>query len=99
ITGGRTNRENRVQPREVRGRYVDARRRDVLLQIAHVLGAGNRNDVFTAREHPRERKLSWRHSLLTCQLLHFAHQLQVSLEVLALEARVSTSEVVRCQVL
>ncbi len=56
------------------------------------------DDVVALGEHPGERELAGGDALLGGDLLDPLDQLQVALEVLALEARVDAAEVVLGQV-
>ena len=62
-------------------------RADVLLQIAAPLGARDRHDVLALRQHPGERQLPGVQPLRRRDRLDPRHEVEVLLEVLALEAR------------
>src|SRR5712671_2779863 len=57
-------------------------------------GAGNRHDVVSLREHPRQRELRRGTLVLLRDFLDPRDQLEVLLEVLALKARVLSPEIV-----
>src|SRR4051794_4864625 len=98
-TGDRLRRHDRVQPLLVVGADLDARQRDVLLEIAAPLRARDRYDVLTAAQHPREGELAGCAALLGGEVAHRLDETQVRLEVLALEPRVVLAEVIRTEVL
>ena len=75
-------------------RERDVERRDVLLEVLHPLRARDRDDVVALRQHPRERELRRGAAFLPRDLLHERHEVEVLLEVLALEARVVAAVVV-----
>ena len=60
---------------------------DVFLEILPLLRPGDRHDVLALRQHPRERELGRRALLPPRDLLDVRHQVEVLLEVVALEAR------------
>src|SRR5712675_508473 len=57
-------------------------------------GAGNRHDVVSLREHPRQRELRRGTLVLLRDFLDPRDQLEVLLEVLALKTRVLSPEIV-----
>ena len=59
-----------------------------------MLGSGNRDDILALREHPGERELRGRAALLLRHRLDLPDQLEVLLEILALEARMVLAEIV-----
>src|SRR5262249_49837580 len=65
----------------------DVERAEVLLQVRAPLRARDRDDVVALREDPRERELRGPAALLRGELLHAADEVEVLLEVVALEAR------------
>src|SRR5260370_39553539 len=64
-----------------------------------MLGTRNGHDVRPFREQPGKRELTRRAVLLARQLLHPAHQIEILLEVLALEARMILAPVAVLDVL
>src|SRR5262245_27367389 len=78
---------------EVLGRQLDIERADVLLETLDAPSAGDRDDVVALREHPGERELRRGHALRRGKLLDLAHQVEVALEALALEAGRRAAEV------
>src|SRR5450759_3233518 len=62
-------------------------------------GAGYRDNVVSLREHPGERQLSRAHALLVRNLRNAVDQLQVTLDVSFLEARVASTEVALFEIL
>jgi hypothetical protein len=60
---------------------------DVLFEVLAAFGARDGNDVVALGKEPRQRELAARHVLLGGDLVHALHQLEVLIEVLALEAR------------
>jgi hypothetical protein len=80
--------------RELVGAQLDVRRGDVLLQTRAALGPGDRDDVVALGQHPCKRELRRRHALGGGELLDRGDEVEVALEVLALEARVPAAEVV-----
>src|SRR4028118_721375 len=80
----------------LRGGFVDApqvlvrqlylRRSGILLQVLAPFGTGDRHDVLSLVQQPRERELARRNALLVRYLPDLGYQLQVLLEVLAPEA-------------
>src|SRR5689334_18416910 len=91
-------RDDLVDAREVLPREPHVESADILLQVLATLGAGDRHDVVALRQHPGERELRGRAALLPCHGLDLAHEVEVLLEVLALEARRGTAEIVRLQI-
>src|SRR6185436_9808526 len=75
-----------VDAREIVGSQRHVQRAHVLLQVTPTLGAGNRNDIVSTREHPRERQLARRTVIVCRQLPYLLYERQVALEVVALEA-------------
>src|SRR5512140_1597827 len=86
VAGGGALRCDLVDALEICARERHADGAYVLLEILAALGAGNGNHVVALREHPRKRELRGRASLLGGEPLDVAHQLEILLEVLALEA-------------
>src|SRR5271168_275880 len=74
-------------PCKVALRQLDPGRRDVLFQIGAALGARYRDHVFPLREHPRERELARRDLFLVRDLLDPIDDLEILLDIFALEAR------------
>src|SRR3954471_5303010 len=98
VSGGGARRCDLVDPAQVVGVQLYVDRTEVLLEVANPLRAGDRDDVIAAREQPCQRKLSRRAALLTRDLAHLVDEVEVLLEVLALEARVVAAEVTLLQV-
>src|SRR2546427_10420066 len=71
----------------------------VLLEVAPPLGAGDRYDILALRQQPGEGELRRSAALLPRDRFHPRHQVEVSLEVLPLKARVVAAPVVRGEVL
>src|SRR3954463_8445791 len=61
--------------------------RHVLLEVGAALGARDRDDVVALVQDPRERELARGHALAGGELLEPGDEVEVLLEVLALEAR------------
>src|SRR5215213_9306061 len=80
-------------------RKLHPRSVNVLLQVLHVLGAGDGDYVVALRQNPGQRQLRRRGTLLMRDRLHLADEVQVLLEVLALETRLVAPVVVCGQVL
>src|SRR5438128_2648138 len=57
-------------------------------------GSRDRHHVVPLRQHPRERQLRRRASLLARDRLHAAHEIEILLEVLALKARIEAAKIV-----
>src|SRR5260221_11537850 len=72
---------------------------DILLEVVAMLGAGDRHNILALCQYPRQRKLACRDVLLARHLLYPLNERKILLEVLALEARSSSTPVVRGQVL
>src|SRR5260370_2647717 len=64
-----------------------------------MLGTRNGHDVRPFREQPGKRELTRRAALLARQLLHPAHEIEILLEILALEARMILAPVAFLDVL
>src|SRR5262249_15051221 len=71
----------------------DAGRRGVLLDVGPALGAGDGDDIFSLSEHPRERDLRGLHFVRRGDRLERREQLDVSLEVVRVEARMIAAAV------
>src|SRR3954451_12640082 len=69
-------------------------RRHVLLEVGAALRAGDGDDVLALVQHPGERELARGHALVGGELLEPADEVEVLLEVLALEARREATVVV-----
>src|SRR5690349_18128273 len=87
-------RQNLIEALEVGVGQLHVHRADILVEILDVLGAGDRNDVIALREHPGESELRGGAALLLGHRFDLADELDVLLEILALEARVVLAEVV-----
>src|SRR5205814_1863701 len=79
---------------EVASRQLDGERADVLFEVLAARRTGNRYDVLPLGEHPRERELGRRTALLRRERFDPTHDVEVSLKVLSLEARIEATEVV-----
>src|SRR4030095_2347654 len=88
-----------IDARQVRGGQADVVRRPVLLEVLAALRAGNRDDVLALREHPGQGELARRGALLARDRLDLRHEIEVLLEVFALEARLEAAVVVLREVL
>src|SRR5439155_706714 len=86
-------REHRLEVAQVLVGQLDVEHRDVRLEVPDPGRAGDGNDVLALRQHPRERDLRGGAALRGCELLDSLDQLEVLLEVLALEARVVAPEI------
>src|SRR5258708_7584553 len=82
------------QPAQVVGGEPDRQSRGILLQVLAALGPWDGDDVVAAREDPGQRQLRRRDLLLARDGLDARDQLQISGEVLALEARIVAPPVV-----
>src|SRR4051794_8269214 len=98
VAGRRPDGRDLLEPGEVVVGQLDVGRRDVLLEISHLLRARDRDDVVAAAQHPCERELAGRAPLLLGDAPHALDEVEVALEVLALEARVVAAEVVLVEV-
>src|SRR5712691_1799143 len=78
---------DRFDPSQVLRAELNSRGPDVFLQVAAPLGPGNRHDVLTLGQQPRERELGGRAPLLSRHLLHPRDEIQVLREVRALAPR------------
>ena len=94
----RSDREQRIDLRQLRVADGDVRRGRVLFHPVATLRAWNRDDVVTLPQDPRQRELSRSTAFTLCDRLHLRHQFEVSREVLTLEPRVVVAPVVRRQV-
>src|SRR3989442_9505879 len=95
LAGGDAFGRHAVDASQVGRTEINGGGRDVLLQVAPPLGAGDGNDVLALREQPGERELRRRATLLYRQLLHLRDEVQVLREVRALEARVVAAPIIR----
>jgi hypothetical protein len=91
LTGGRCE---VVQPVDLLGAQRDAVGGGVLLDPSNPLGARNRSDVITLREQPGQRELRRCGSHFSGDGSDLVHDAQITLEVLAGEARVGLAPVV-----
>src|SRR5919108_932599 len=91
--------ERRLDPGEVAGTQLDVGGSNVLLQVGHALGSGDRDDVVSLAEHPAQCELSRSDSLLRSDLLDALDELEIPPEVVSLEAWVVAAEVVRLEVI
>src|SRR5207247_8215957 len=80
-----------------RERYLQ--RAQVLLEVRASLRAGNGDDVFSLREDPCQRELRGPAALAGGHLADARDEVEILLEVLALEARRQTAVVVGRQIL
>src|SRR5439155_8135522 len=71
---------------------------DVLLEVLASLRARDRHEVLPLRQHPRQRQLARRTAPLPRDLFHPLHEVQVLLEVLALETGIVAAVLVGRQV-
>jgi len=69
---------------------------DVLLQVLATGGAGDGNAVFVLGQDPGQGQLGGLHAFLLRDLGDTIHQLEVLLEIGALEARMGTVRSTRC---
>src|SRR5204863_1250433 len=74
-------------------RQLHLQRVEILVDALLALGSRDRDDVLALREQPREYELRRRALLLHRDLLEALHDLDVALEVLALEARMRETPV------
>src|SRR5207302_3691634 len=86
-------------PLHLRRAQLDVGCGEVLLQVGDALGAGDRDDVLPAVQHPREGELPRGDALLLGQLTDAFGQQAVVLEVLAGEARAVAAEVALVELL
>src|SRR5881398_2239538 len=97
--GGGAERHGGVDRRQVLGRERDGERAHVLLEVRPPLRSRDGDDVLALGEHPGERELRGPAALARRERLEVAHQVEVFLEVLALEARREAAVVVGREVL
>src|SRR3989475_10509698 len=97
--GGGAGRHDRVDRRQVLGRERDRERARVLLEVRPPLGPRDGDDVLALREHPGERELRGLAALARREPLEVAHEVEILLEVLALEAGREAAVVVGREVL
>src|SRR5215510_12427297 len=97
--GGERWRYHFVDPAQVVRDQPHLERGDVFFKILAPLRSRDGDDVFALCQHPREQKLRRFASLLFGNFLDAANQVQVLLEILALEPRRAAAEVVSRQVL
>src|SRR5580658_2922704 len=71
---------------------------NILLEIGSPFRTGDRHDVLTLRENPGQSQLRSLAALLPGKLFDPLHQMEIALEILALEARGHAAKVVRSQV-
>src|SRR5467141_1459597 len=96
LTGGR---REVVQPFDLLGAQLDAVGGGVLLDAGNPLGAGNRSDVVTLCEQPGQSDLCRCCSRLSGNGSDLVNNAQITLEVLAGEARVGLAPVVAGELL
>src|SRR5260370_30952509 len=72
--------------REFALRQLDLGRRSVFFKVGAALGTGDRDHVFSLREHPRERELARRDSLLLRNRFDLIDNLEILLDIFALDA-------------
>src|SRR5215211_8671558 len=99
LTGSGTLWGNLVYARELLVGKRDSDRGDVLLQIFSALGAWDRHDILSLVQQPCQGKLAGGYAFFVRYLFDPIDQLQVLVEVLALEARRGAPEVAFRQVL
>ena len=73
--------------------------RQVFFEVFYSLRAGNRHDVFSLREHPRERELARSAAFLGRESSNLLDHFNIFLEVFALKSRGASSVIVAGQVL
>ena len=83
-----------VDPSEVALGQHYVERSDIFLDPLGMPGSRNRHDVISLREHPGERELRGRALVLLRDLFHPRDQLEILVEVLTLESRVLSPEIV-----
>src|SRR5437588_199321 len=86
-TGGRVFGRDFVDSLEIIAGKIDIERADVLLQILSPFRSGNRNDVFSLREDPRECELCGCASFFPRDFLHPFYQIEIALKIVALKSR------------
>src|SRR5512134_919999 len=99
LASGRPLRQQLVDPAQIVVGQRDGKRADVLLEIAPAARAGNGHDILALSENPGERELGRLTALRGRQLLDMRHEVEVALEVLALESRRMAPYVVLRQIL
>src|ERR687893_539186 len=99
LAGGGALRGSLFDAPEVLVSKRDLHRGDVLLQILAAFGAGDGDYILPLVQQPCQRKLAGGHAFFVRYLFDPIDQLQVLLEVLALEARRGAPEVALRQVL
>src|SRR5437867_669370 len=97
--GGGAGRHDGVDRRQVLGRERDRERARVLLEVRPPLGPRDGDDVLALREHPGERELRGLAALARRERFEVAHEVEILLEVLALEAGREAAVVVGREVL
>src|SRR5262245_44373716 len=84
--GRGTHRQDGVDLPQVIRRQAHLDRAEVVIEVFDPLCARNRHDVLPLRQYPRQGKLARRAALGRCELLDLPDQVEVLLEVFALEA-------------
>ena len=93
LAGGGARRQDLLEPFQVFVGQLHLQGADVLVEVADVLGAGDRDDVLALRQDPGQCELRGVAPLLLRQSFDLFDELQVLLEILALEPRMVLAEI------
>src|SRR5580658_3875574 len=97
--GRRAMRRDLVYPAQILRRERNAHSAGILLKILPALSPRNRDDVFTLRKEPGQRKLARRALFFFRDVLDTRHEVEILLEVFSLETRRKSPVIVGGQVL
>ena len=98
FAGGNSVREFLIDLSEIFGGECNADRADIFVEILSAPGTGDWHDVVPLRENPRKGELRRRAFLLGGNFFDSLDQRKISLQVLALEPRSGSTEIIVFQV-
>src|SRR3954447_22673962 len=98
LARSRAGRQDPVEAVDLFLRQFDVERDDILVEIAPMFGTGDGHHVVALGEHPGERELSGGATLFPRHRLDLVDELDVLLEILALEARVVLAEIALAEI-
>src|SRR5215210_8672616 len=87
LTGSYTLGRHLLDRLQIGGAQLYLQRAEILFEISALLRTGNGDDVSALRQQPGQRELRRRALLAPGDLLHPSNQVEIALEVLALEPR------------
>ena len=92
-------RQEGIDLRKLVRAQADVHRTQVVVEVLDPFRAGDRHDVITLCQHPRQGKLARGAAFGRRELPDLVDQVEVPLEVLPLKARVSAADVIGRQVI